>query len=228
MNLQQLIAAVYTETNRPDYAAETLQAILASTLKLHLTEFFFKDVTVSQLQFTAQSYQQSVDTSLVPLYRSFSFLKKNDQQILGATVDYNNLLPPLSWDIGSDWGRENKFITMQSPTDILDEYNDNQTDICYQIGTTISINSSTATQYCLFGYYIFPQLDIANGGAAYSSWIANEHPYAIVFDACYSIFSMKGDLDQAARYVSQNGSNSGKADIALALLKMSNIVPQGY
>ena len=58
MTLNELIAEVYTITNRPDLVAQTLMAVRSATLKLHQSDYYYKDIFETGFQFTSAEYLQ--------------------------------------------------------------------------------------------------------------------------------------------------------------------------
>jgi hypothetical protein len=196
MNLAELTAEVYTITGRPDRTAETLTAIKAATLKAHQSDFYYKDLLETGVAFNSAAYEQSLDyRSLIPLWRSIKYLRK---------YDYTNDAP-------------GKIMTLIVPENVLDRYQVEKDDIYYAAGAYINIKSSDLQQYYLLGCYVNP--DITSTG--YNSWIAKDHPYAIVFDAAATVFKAIGKDEEAAAYRSLNAEQ-------LAMVRASNIVANGY
>lgn len=175
MTLTELQTEVYTLTNRPDLTAETLLAVRAATLKLHQTDYFYKDLFETGISFSSAEYEQSIEyNTLIPLWRALKYIRKTD-------VDGDDTLP---------------FFTVIQPESVLDDYNLNRTDVCYVAGTNIQIKSSTEFQYAFLGCYLNP--NITESG--WNTWIGRDHPYAIVFDAAATIFKMIGKTSEFAAY----------------------------
>lgn len=196
MNLAELTAEVYTITGRPDRTAETLTAIKAATLKAHQSDYYYKDVFETGVAFDAAAYLQQLDyRTLIPLWRSVKYVRK---------YDFTNSAP-------------GNFLDLVVPELVLDAYKVEKTNIYYVAGASLNIKSDTSEQYYLLGCYVNP--DITATG--YNSWIAKDHPYAIVFDAAATVFKAIGKDDEAAAYRSLNAEQ-------LAMLRTSNIVANGY
>lgn len=231
--LAQLVADVYTETNRPDLVAETLQAVLSSTLKMHGMEFFFKDIFPGQIVFDSASYLQTLDTQVLPFYRALSYIRKDNPSIYNA-YEANPFggLPILQGVDGRILfeSQARAFLEIITPDDILDEYMTERVDVCYQAGSTIMIRSSTALQFGLIGWYRWPNMDIANAGAGYNSWIAQEYPYAIVYDAASAVLQKIGMTDAARKYdtINEKGIQVGLVASHVTNLLKSNITAKGY
>lgn len=210
MNLAELIEAVASESVRPDLIDDgtIMRAVLSSTLKLHTIDLFPKDVQTSQITFDTPVYIDTIDTSIFPRYRRLTWSRKNDN-----TVITNTTLPPLGspgW-----WRNSNKFgfLKVLSPDDILDEYGIEKTNVIYGAGQQLWFKSSTPVQFLLLAFYQYPNLDTTthDNGLTYpnfSSWIAVERPYAIIFDATSKIFTTSGNLDQSRKYDSPATSTS--------------------
>jgi hypothetical protein len=197
MNLNELRAEVYTITNRPDLVAQTLSAIRAATLKIHQLDYFYKDIRETGISFPASLYTQQIDYRVVdPKWRALKYLRKTD-----ATGYSDGAL----------------IEVVSVPEMIEDAYKINRTDICYVAGQIIQVRSSTEFQYALLGYYVNP--DITEAG--YDSWVAIDHPYAIVYEAAASVFKMTGDTDQFAAYTALAG-------MQLSEVRLSNIQAIGY
>lgn len=196
MTLAELIAEVYTITGRPDRVAETLSAVKSATLKAHQKDFYYKDLFEAGIVFTTAEYVQNLDyRSLLPRWRAVKYLRKYDN---------------TSGDPGA-------FLTLITPGEVLDDYSAQRQDIFYVAGQYVQINSSTEEQYYLLGAYLNP--DITDTG--YSSWIALDHPYAIVYEAVVTVMKAIGEDDKASIYAKM-------AQEQQALISLSNIQSVGY
>ena len=170
-----LLADVYTITNRPDLVAETKLAVRQATLRAHQLDFFPKDIFESGLTFPTSDYYQSLDyRSALPTYRAMKYMRKYDAV---------NLAP-------------GKFLSAITPEQLMDRYNVEQVDIYYQAGSVIQIKTYEQNQYFLFGCYVNP--DTTETG--YTSWIALDQPTAITIPAAASVFKMIGFDEQAQTF----------------------------
>ena len=196
MTLNELIAEVYTITNRPDLVGQTLTAVRSAILKLHQSDYYYKDLRETGVSFSSAGYTQQLEYRLLcPKWRALKYVRKTDVA-------------------GTDTGA---FLELVVPENVLDNYKQNRNDICYVAGEVIQIRSSTQLQYIILGRYDNP--DITQSG--YDSWIALDHPYAIVFEAASTVFKMIGDTDQFAAYTALAG-------MQLVELRNSNIIAVGY
>ena len=195
MNLTELQQEVYTLTNRPDLVAETLSAVRAATLKLHQSDYFYKDLFETGVVFTYAAYLQQLEyRDLIPNWRSLKYIRKTDAS-------------------GSD---SLGFFDLIVPENVLDSYTLNRSDVAYVAGSVIQMKSSTEFQYMILGCYVNP--DITTSG--YDSWIAQDHPYAIIFEAAATVFKMIGDTEKFA-------AHTGMAQMEKNNLLISNIESTG-
>lgn len=196
MTLNELIAEVYTITGRPDRIAETRSAVKAATLKMHQSDYYYKDMYENGIAFdSSEFYQQLEYRTLIPRWRAAKYLRKYDS-------------------VGMAAGR---FLDLVPPEMVLDDYKLERSDIYYIAGAHLNIKSSSKEQYYLLGCYLNP--DITDAG--FSSWIADDHPFAIIYDAAASVFKAIG----------KDGENSLYRELVaeqLTLLKISNVIPNGW
>lgn len=196
MTLAELIAEVYTLTGRPDRVAETASAIKSATLKAHQCDFFYKDIFESGVSFSSSEYVQNLDyRTLIPLWRAVKYLRK--------------------WDVNT--GTAGKFITLITPAQLMDRYGVEKDDIYYAGGAELTIKCSSPQQYFLLGAYVNP--DITTAG--YNSWVALDHPFAIIYDAAATVFKAIGKDEEAA-------AMRGLVAEQIAMVRTSNILPEGY
>lgn len=192
--LAELISDTYTLTGRPDLVDETKLAVKQATLKLHHSDFYPKDIHETGINWSPAAFVQSLPyKSIVPQWRAFKYLRKYADSVPGA------------------------FFTMLTPEESLDRYAINKDNICYLAGEQIEIRSSTEDEYMLLGCYVHPVLT----DEGFSSWLADEHPYAVIYEAAANIFKMIG-LDEQAAYMKQTVAEQ------LQAIKTSQITGVGY
>ena len=199
MNLTELQAEVVSLTRRPDLAALTLSAVKAATLKLHQADFYSKDLRETGIAFDTSASLQSLEyKTLFPRWRALKYLRKVD-----ATSN-----PPVAFG---------PSLTVITPEQILDGYGIQKTDVVYEAGQILEIRLCTPHQYFVLGRYDNP--NVTESG--YESWIADDFPYGIVYDAAATIFKSIGFSEQEA---------SMRTLVAeqIALIKISNIQAVGY
>lgn len=235
MLLPELIQAVYTETNRPDLVPQTIQAIRASTLKMHTIDLFPKDIQEGQVVFDQTAYIQNISLFQIPRFRKSVFIRKNDprysayQQNPTLNPPLIGGLPPLGCSVGVK--ERLGFLRQIAPDNIFDEFGTEKLDVWYQAGKTIWIKSAISIQYVLFGWYAFPNIDITTPDAGvtypnFSSWIADERPFAIIYDATSSVLQKIGMTDAARKYDSPATStqDGGLVQNEIKRLVADNIV----
>jgi len=170
----ELIADVKLITNRPDLEAEIKLAIRKATLKAHQSDFYAKDLFEVGIQWATPAYIQSLEyRTLIPRWRALKFLRKYS----------------ADGDFAGD------FFTLLTPEQILDSYGIEKKNVCYIAGEMLEIKSSTQDLNMLLSCYLHP--DITETG--FSSWIAKDHPYLIVYEAAASIFRQIGYDEQAVQ-----------------------------
>lgn len=197
-SLTDLAADVYTLTNRPDLVSETRVALKAATLKAHRSDYYYKDLLETGLQFDLSLTQQSLEyKTLIPRWRAMKYIRI-----------YDYTVPP---------GTPGRFLTLLTPDNILDSYSVNREDVCYVAGLELQIRTCAAQQYFLLGCYLYP--DITDSG--YASWIADESRFCIVYEAAAAIFKMTGQNEE-------NNAYARLVADEYAELKMTNIVAVGY
>jgi hypothetical protein len=196
MNFAELVNEVYTLTGRPDRVAETSSAIKSATLKLHQSDYYYQDIFETGIAFNSADYVQQLDyRALLPRFSAIKYLRKYD----------NTSGTPMG------------FLSLITPEQVLDDYKIQKVDVFYAAGAYLQINSSTKEKYYLMGCYLNP--DITESG--YDSWIAQDHPFAIVFDAAATVFKAIGKDEEAAAYRTLVNEQ-------IAILKAGNIVANGF
>jgi hypothetical protein len=190
----ELCNDVYTITNRPDLIAETKLAVKQATLKMHQVDYFPKDLYETGISFTEPAFIQSLDyKALVPNWRTLKYLRKYPDS------------------------RPGDFFKLLSPDETLDRYAINKENVCYLAGEMLEIRSNTADATMLISAYVHP--NITEPG--YNSWIALEHPYAIVYEAAAQVIKAIG-WDEQAAIAKQNMAEQ------LVLLKQNQLQAVGY
>jgi len=196
MTFTELLTEVYQITNRPDLVNETKSAIKAATLKAHKSDFYSKDIHETGIEFDTATFRQSLDyISLISNFRALKYLRR----VESATDD------------------KGKFFDIISPDEVLDSYGYNRNDIAYVAGRVLEIRSSTEFKYALLGCYVLPIVR----EEAYSSWVAEQFPYFIVYEAARVLFRMMGQMEES-------NAQAGLVAEELQLLKMSALSDVGY
>ena len=175
VSLASIVADVYTLTNRPDLVGETALAVKAAVIKAHQSDDYIKDFAEYSIAFSASDYFQSLDyKSVIPLWRKPRYIRKYDAS-------------------GSSPGL---MLTYIEPEKVVDEYNASRQNVFYVAGSNIQIRTSDSCQYFLVGAYVNP--DVTATG--FNSWIANDHPFAIIYEAAAIVFKTIGYDEQVPIY----------------------------
>lgn len=175
VSFASLVSDVYSLTNRPDLVNETALAVRAATIRTHQSDDYIKDFQEFSIQFSSSEFIQSLDyKNVIPLWRKPRYIRKYDA-------------------VGSTAG---KFFSYVEPEEVIDGYGADRLDIFYVAGMNVQIKSSTSFQYALVGAYVNPVIT----SVGYSSWIADDHTFAIVYDAATTIFKTIGYDEQASIY----------------------------
>jgi hypothetical protein len=177
MTLVELVSEVYGLTGRPDLDVRTINAVKRATLRAHHLDFFSRDLYEVPLVFDTPAYLQEIEyRTVIPRFRAIKYLRHYD-----AVTD-----------------SAGKFLNKITPEETLNNYGETKTDVFYIAGDVIQIRSSILLEYLLSGWYRHP--DITDSG--FSSWIADEHPSAIVYAAAREIFKSIGKDEEYQRMAS--------------------------
>ena len=179
--LSELIADVYTITNRSDLVAETALAVKSATLKAHRLDFFSRDLYETAYVFPTSLNKQTLDyITQISNFRALSYIRfYYDTNEVVTTIDATG-----------------PFADIVTPQEILDAYGYNRTNIAYVAGRNLEIRGSEAFTKILLGAYVFPIVT----EVGFSSWVADLYPYVIVYEAARHIFITIGKAEEAARY----------------------------
>ena len=176
---------------------ETALAVKSATLKLHQSDFYYKDLFETGISFTESAYIQTLEIKpIIPRFRALKYIRRYDNSGSGAPAEFFKVLTPL---------------------ETIDEYGYNREGIAYMAGSSLNVRSAVSFQYALLGVYLNPSIVESN----FISWIADDHPYGIVFEALRLLFKQIGYDEQAAAYERLAGEQ-------LAEVKMAGIQAEGY
>lgn len=184
---QDLYDAMLTDvvalTNRTDLEPECAIALRAATTNSHLSDAYFRDVAVTQVQLPNGSNQVGFDIpTLFGLVRGFSDIRPVDQNF--------NLLAPST----------DSKIELVEMGDIYDaEYGNLRTNIAYASGSSLVVRSPIQCWGYAISWVKAPQVrrDL------YDSWIAQIAPSIIVYWAAALVLSTNGNEDKARSYLTQ-------------------------
>lgn len=178
-----MLADVVTLTNRADLEAECAIALRAATTNAHLTDTYFRDFAVTQVQLPNGSNQLGLDIpTLFGLTRGFSTIRPVDQNF--------NLLAP-----GQD-----HMIEIVEIGDIYDpEYGNLRTNIAYASGANLVIRCPIQC----WGYAVEWLKAPQTRRDLYDSWIAQSAPAIIIYWTAALVFNTNGNEEKAKAYLTQ-------------------------
>lgn len=174
MNFSELVSEVMQRTARPDMTTQTESAVKAATLKAHNSGFYYNDLVELAVQFDAPRTIQTFDPSDVSSY----YRRVKYMRIWNGDVD----------------GQAGEFLEHINTEAALDPYGYLRLNVFYMAGKFLQIRTRVELDKILFGFYRYPDItDIS-----FSSWIADEVPYAIIWEAARTIFLQIGYQEQAS------------------------------
>lgn len=192
--LTSLAADVYEITKRPDLAGPTLLHIKNALIKAHSADFFLRDIFETNVIFATPAYIYQLEPkSIIPRFRSMKYL---------------TVIDPIT----NEFIREFKAIPLEK---FIDGYGYIRTDTFYVAGSQIQIRSSTQDTVFGLGCYLYPDTTLAA-----PSWIADEFPFAIIYEAARTLFKTIG-------YDSQSAAMNELVAEAMAEIKQTGITTVG-
>lgn len=187
--LASLVSSVYTITNRPDLAAETLLAIQKATLKEHAAIDYSRDLAVTStinLDNSNGVFRYSLSQNTLGLY-GVSRKIKRIREVTSPEV-------PAQFAFAGYWGEID--FTERAVDDIFDSYGMENTNYYFKQGNSINLVAIRQVNSVAIQYYKLPIIV----PETYSSWIAEMYPYAIYEHAASDIFRAVGKTDESALF----------------------------
>jgi hypothetical protein len=177
MTFAELVAEVISITKRPDLSARIESNVRAATLKMHHSDFYYKDMHEIAVEFDSPAILQTfTPTEVAPLFRKAKYIR--------------------NW-IGELDGSPGAFFTPIQIENSTDGYGYLKGDVFYMAGQGLQMRGKCAISRVLFGCYLHPQLTPVN---QYNSWIAVEMPWAIIYEAARVLFKSIAFSEQANEY----------------------------
>ncbi len=205
-----ILADVLTLLKRPDLVAEATIAVKSATLQLHRQDFFPKDLTEVTLEYDTYAYLQAIGyRQLFPRYRSLSYLRKFDPNFIAPLPVYSSIY---------DTNGVGPFFKIITTDQVLDSYAQQINDVAYVAGDVIQVRSSTADKFAIIGVYQNPNVASAE---SYTSWVADEAPYAVVYAAVAQVYG------SVLKNPSGYQTNRALSELEFALIRNSNITNKG-
>lgn len=176
MNFQELKAEVLEITKRPDLDSRITSAIKAATLKAHHSDYFFNDLVEVAVEFDYARHVQFFDPrQVVPRYRQAKYIRP--------------------WEGDSITGGPGRFLEHIQIEAALDPYGYTRTEVFYMAGRLLQIRTCAPLSKVLFGVYQSPLITPED---QYYSWIADQYPWAIIYEAARTVFLSIGYQEQSA------------------------------
>ncbi len=191
--LASLIADVLLITKRPDLTSTPLH-VKNALLKAHSSDYYLRDIQESNFVFSTPASIYNLDYKLMyPRWRSIKYLTVIDP----ITSEFVRKFNPISVE---------KF---------MDGYGYLRTDVYYIAGNLLQIRSADTAAVFGVGFYNYPDTTLA-----IPSWIADEYPLAIIYEAARTIFKSIG-------YDEQSASMERLVAEAMAMVQKTGITTQG-
>ncbi|MNT03697.1 hypothetical protein D3C72_1382440 [compost metagenome] len=176
---------------RPDLTDRVESQVRASTLKMHHSDFYYRDLVEVSVEFSEELFIQNfIPTEVVPKFRKVKYIR--------------------IWRGNAD-GMPGQFLTPIQIENSNDAYGYIKENVFYMAGQMLQVRTSTALKRILFGAYVHPTITPDN---AYTSWIADEYPFAIIYEAARAIFRSIGFQEQANEYAQLAGEVLGEIKLS--------------
>lgn len=193
MTFAELVAEVLSIVKRPDLQSRIESAVRAATLKMHQSDFFYRDIVEAPVQFDqARVLQNFMPSEVVANFRKAKYIR--------------------TWCGDAD-GSFGPFLEPIQIENSMDVYGSSKNNVFYMAGQLLQIRAVPAVYRVLFGAYKHP---VVTPVESYSSWIADEYPYAIIYEAARTIFRSISFNEQAAEFAQLAGE-------VLVEIKLSNV-----
>lgn len=177
MNFNELVTEVISITRRPDLEPQIQAAVKAATIKAHHSDFYYRDLHEMSVEFAVEyQIQNFLPTDIFTNFRKAKYIR-----LWFGDVD----------------GYAGKFLTPIHIENSIDDYSLDRVDVFYMAGQLLQIRTAAPIKRVLFGAYLHP---VVTPESSYNSWIANEYPYAIVYEACRAIFKRIGKDSESAEF----------------------------
>lgn len=171
-SLAQLKADVLTIVKRPDLLDAIELHTKNAILKAHSADYWLPDLYENSFQFAvaATTYQLDVKT-LVARWRKTKYL---------------NVLDPIT-------AEPTKKLTGILVEKFVDGYSELRDYVFYEAGGYLKIRASGQEQTYGFGCYLYPDTTLT-----VPSWIVDQFPFAVQYEAARTLFKSIGYDEQSA------------------------------
>jgi hypothetical protein len=171
-SLAQLQADVMTLVKRPDLVNAIALHTKNAILKVHSSDYYLPDLYENSFTFAVSDTQYSLDTKLL-----LSRWRK---------AKYLNVLDPTSGEITK---KLNRIDVLNS----VDDYSYVKDYVFYEAGNYLQIRASGGEQVYGFGCFLYPDTTLVT-----PSWIVDQFPYAVQYEAARTLFKTIGYDEQSA------------------------------
>lgn len=163
---------ILTLVKRPDLTDAIALHAKNAILKAHSADFFKQDLYENAFNVASAAVQYSIDhKALISRFRKWKYI---------------NVIDPITLDITQP-------LTPIEIENFLDTYGYKQDYSFYLAGQYTQIRVSGSDQYFNFGCYVYPDVTLQS-----PSWIADEFPFAIVYEAARTMFKSIGFDEQSS------------------------------
>lgn len=166
--LKEIVDTVVTACKCPHLLEDVIRYVKQEAIRMHKIDRFFRDVQIVELERTSAEYSFVFDTASVDIPKY--------RDILGVAV------PGY------------KPLAKMATADALHNLARNTQDCWYLLGTALHIRSRVATNKLLVAILAANEL---RDESKFYSWIAAEHPYALVDSAARWLYTDMGLADKA-------------------------------
>lgn len=173
MNYTEIFEEVRETTNRYDIDTKVRAAIRETTLRAHLSDFYFRDRVEAQIQWPTDETLVDVNVlSYLPRFRQ---------------INYARYWNPSDGALGN-------MLKWIDPRDVLDDYNYEKKERYYIAGDVLKLKFIYPTRGVQVGYFCTP---IVHPYTTYQSWIAEQFPDIIIRGAVALIYNQTGKQEEA-------------------------------
>lgn len=170
-SLAQLQADVLTIVKRPDLVDAIALHVKNAILKVHSSDYYLPDLYENSFQFAVSATQYSLDTkTLIARWRKSK---------------YFNVLDPNTGEIV-------KKLKPIAVLNTVDGYGYIKDYVFYEAGNYVQIKASGGEQTYGFGAFLYPDVSLVS-----PSWIVDQFPYAVQYEAARTLFKTIGYDEQS-------------------------------
>ena len=175
---------------RPDLADMSTLHIKNAILKAHSADFWIKDLFETNFAFGSKETVYTLyPETLIPRFRAMKYLNVID--------------PDTGWIV--------RKIEKIDVGQFLDPYSYIRDNVYYQAGNAMKIRVSAKYDTYGIGCFLFPDTTLT-----VPSWIADQYPFAILYEAARTMYKIIGKADESRSMELLVGE-------AMAEVKMSGI-----